>query len=47
MREAIGPDAILIGNSAGAMSLPQLNGVTIEMEWCGTDMAACLAAIES
>ena len=47
MREAIGPDAILIGNSAGAMSLPQLNGVTIEMEWCGADMAACLAAIES
>lgn len=23
-----------------------LNGVTIEMEWCGTDMAACLTAVE-
>ena len=47
MRHALGPKAILIGNSAGAMSLPGLNGVTIEMEWCGTDMAACLSAIES
>jgi len=47
LRSVVGQDGIIIGNSAGAMSLPGLNGVTIEMEWCGTDMSACLAAIKS
>ena len=47
LRDVFGEDGLLIANPAGPMSLPGLNGVTIEMEWCGTDMAACLAAIES
>ena len=46
VRAALGPDAILIGNTGGAMSLPGLNGITIEMEWCGTDAELCLDAVE-
>ena len=45
LRHAIGEESIMIANTAGPMSLEGLNGVTIEMEWCGTDMAACLAAM--
>merc|ERR1740121_1279815 len=40
-------DKTIIANSAGAMSMPGLNGITIEMEACGTDAKACLAAVES
>ena len=47
LRAAAGPDKILIANTAGPMSLAPLNGITIEMEWCGNDMAACLDAVVS
>jgi hypothetical protein len=47
LRATLGGDKILIANTAGPMSLPGLNGVTIEMEWCGNDMDACLEAIRS
>ena len=34
VRRALGPRAVLVGNSAGALSDAALNGVTIEMEAC-------------
>ena len=34
LRAALGPDAVLIGNSGGALSDPALNGLTLEMEAC-------------
>jgi hypothetical protein len=43
----LGNEKILIANTAGPMSLPGLNGITIEMEWCGNDVDACLDAIYS
>ena len=36
---------MLIGNSAGPLNAPQLNGITIEMEAC-LDQAACIAALQ-
>lgn len=46
LRKAVGEQGTLIGNTGGAMSLPGLNGITIEMEWCGGDTTACLDAVE-
>ena len=46
LRAALGPDRLLLANSAVA-SLPGLNGITLEMEVCGTDKTSCLAAVES
>ena len=46
LRKAVGEAGLLIGNTGGAMSLPGLNGITIEMEWCGGDTTACLDAVE-
>ena len=49
LRRALGPDAIIIGNSAGALSDPALNGITLEMEACAsrncTDAALAQAAV--
>lgn len=49
LRAVLGPNAILIGNSAGALSDPSLNGVTLEMEACAsrncTDAALAQAAV--
>ena len=39
------PDAVIVANSAGALSDSALNGLTIEMEAC-VDYVACSNAIE-
>jgi len=44
LRRELGAKAILVGNSAGSLSDPALNGVTIEMEAC-TDLEACTDAV--
>lgn len=45
LREAIGPQGVLIGNSAGALGDPALNGITVEMEAC-QEWSTCLDALE-
>jgi hypothetical protein len=49
LRAVLGPDAIIIGNSAGALSDPSLNGLTLEMEACAsrncTDAALAQAEV--
>lgn len=44
LRAALGPDALILANSAGALSDPALNGITIEMESCLV-MEACADAL--
>jgi hypothetical protein len=44
LRLALGSDAVMIGNSAGALSDPSLSGITIEMESC-TDLSRCRDAL--
>ncbi len=44
LRSRLGPSAIILANSAGALSDPALNGLTIEMEAC-VDYVACMNAI--
>ena len=34
MRKILGEDAVILANSAGAVSDPSLSGITIEMESC-------------
>jgi hypothetical protein len=45
LREKIGEDKIIIGNSAGAISNADLNGLTIEMEYCES-VEQCEDAVE-
>jgi len=44
LRLAIGPDKILVANSAGPLSNADLNGLTIEMEAC-IDQLSCMNAL--
>ena len=46
LRTALGPHALLLGNSAGAPSVAGLNGITIEMESCARNVTACEAQLE-
>eukprot|EP01102_Stenamoeba_stenopodia_P007919 TRINITY_DN2232_c0_g1_i3.p3 TRINITY_DN2232_c0_g1~~TRINITY_DN2232_c0_g1_i3.p3 ORF type:complete len:159 (-),score=36.17 TRINITY_DN2232_c0_g1_i3:229-705(-) len=46
LRQALGPNAIMIGNSAGALSDSNLNGITIEMENC-IDYQDCSSSLMS
>ena len=41
LREELGPSTVLIANTAGPGADPNLNGITLEMEACAPDPAAC------
>jgi hypothetical protein len=41
LRQELGPDAVLIGNTAGSGADENLNGITLEMEACQPDAATC------
>ena len=44
LRERLGSDATIVANSAGALSSPELNGITVEMEAC-LDPESCMDAV--
>jgi len=44
LREKLGPNAIILGNSAGSLSNPVFNGITLEMESC-LDTKVCTDAL--
>jgi len=45
LRTRLGNSAIIVGNSAGSLSSPSLNGLTVEMESC-LDLPSCMNALE-
>jgi len=45
LRQNLGPNAFILGNSAGALSNPDFNGITLEMEAC-LETKVCMDALQ-
>ena len=46
LRETLGPEAVILSNSAGPLSDPMLNGITVEAESC-RDSKVCYSALRA